>query len=351
MKKNIVILPGDGIGPEIIRQSVKILNAIAKKFKHHFIFYKGLIGSLSIKKNGVPITNTTLDICLKSDAVLLGAIGDPRYDNDPNLKIRPEQGLLKLRKLMKLYCNIRPIITYNKTLYSSPLKTEIIQKVNFVIYRELIGGIYFGNKGSYNNKAYDCCEYSSYEIESIGHLAFKAALKRNKKLTLVDKANVLETSRLWRKQIKKIYNNYKDVNLQYLFVDNAAMKIIMNPKELDVILTENMFGDILSDEASTIVGSIGLIPSASIGKQNALFEPIHGSYHKASGKNIANPLASVLSVAMMLSYFGLNKEAMLVEKTVNITLNKTNCTEDICSSNSIGTEELGDILVKKIFSS
>lgn len=346
MNKNIVIIPGDGIGPEIIRQSVKVLNAIAKKFKHNFIYYNALVGSLAIKKNGVPITKSTIEICFKSDAVLLGSIGDPIYDNDPNIKIRPEQGLLALRKELNLYCNIRPIINY--TLYNCPLKKEIIKQVNFVIYRELIGGIYFGKKGYCKNKAYDCCEYSSFEIERIGHIAFRAALKRNKKLTLVDKANVLETSRLWRTKITKIYNIYKNVNLQYLFVDNAAMQIIINPKEFDVILTENMFGDILSDEASSIVGSIGLIPSASIGKTNALFEPIHGSYHKASGNNIANPLASVLSVAMMLNYFGMNKEALLVEKTVNMSIKNKKCTSDIWSSNYIGTEEVGDYLEKKI---
>jgi 3-isopropylmalate dehydrogenase len=289
-----------------------------------------------------------MNICLKSDAVLLGAIGDPISDNNPNIKIRPEQGLLTLRKEMKLYCNIRPIINYTKTFYNYHLNPEILKTVNFVIYRDLIGGIYFGKKGYYNNKAYDCCEYSSFEIESIGHIAFKASLKRKKELTLVDKANVLETSRLWRNKIKKIYNFYQPVKLQYIFVDNAAMQIIINPNDLDVILTENMFGDILSDEASTIVGSIGLIPSASIGKNNALFEPIHGSYHKASGKNLANPFASVLSVAMMLNYFCLNTEAMLLEKTVYMAIKYRKCTEDICSSNQLGTEEVGDLLVKKL---
>ena len=349
MKKKIALLPGDGIGPEITRQAVKVLNAIAKKFNHDFIYYQALAGATAIEHTGSPMPKETLDICLDSDAILFGAIGDSKYDNDPNAKIRPEQGLLKIRKELGLYCNIRPIMTYNTLLDRSPLKKENIKGVDFIIYRELIGGIYFGEKKRSSNWAYDKCSYSSNEIERIAHAAFKASLVRRKKLTLVDKANVLETSQLWREVVKKLANKYyPEVEVDFLFIDNAAMQIILNPYSFDILLTENMFGDILSDEASVITGSIGLLPSASIGDKNALFEPVHGSYPQASGKNIANPLACILSASMMLDYLGLSDEAQLIRKVVNYSISQDKLTVDISFNKAIGTEEVGDFLVQEI---
>ena len=300
MKKKITVIEGDGIGPEVTAQSVFVLNAIAKFFHHEFVYDYCLMGAVAIDKTGDPLPNKTIESCLESDAILFGAIGHPKYDNDPNAKVRPEQGLLKLRKTLQLYANIRPVTTYPTLQFLSPLKSKNIEDVDFVIFRELTGGIYFGDKelAEDGNWASDACVYSREEIERVAELAFKAAQQRKKHVTLVDKANVLETSRLWRKVVQEMASQYPDVKVDYLFVDNAAMQIILNPKQFDVILTENMFGDILSDEASVITGSLGLLPSASIGKGAALFEPIHGSYPQAAGKDIANPMGSILSAAM-----------------------------------------------------
>src|SRR5450755_1079763 len=322
MKKNIAVIPGDGIGPEVTRQSIKVLNAVALKFHHNFNFTYGLMGAVAIDKTGDPLPQATIDLCLESDAILFGAIGHPKYDNDPAAKVRPEQGLLRLRKELQLFANIRPITTYPSLHHLSPLKEKRLSEVDFIIYRELTGGIYFGKKETNANgtEASDLCIYNKNEIERIAHLAFVAAQQRRKKLTLVDKANVLETSRLWRKTVQSMAASYPDVQVDYMFVDNAAMQIIVNPKQFDIILTENMFGDILSDEASVISGSLGLLPSASVGVSSALFEPIHGSYPQAAGKDIANPLGSVLSAAMMLDHFGLYKEADLVREAVEWTL-------------------------------
>ena len=346
MKKNIAVIEGDGIGPEVTRQSVKVLDAIAEKFGHEFNYSYCLMGAVAIDKTGTPLPQETIDICLDSDAILFGAIGHPKYDNDPTAKVRPEQGLLGLRKALQLYANIRPINTYPSLHHLSPLKTKNIEDVDFVIYRELTGGIYFGKKetNAEGNYAVDECSYSSEEIERIAHLAFQSAQKRRKKLTLVDKANVLETSRLWRKVVKEIAAQYADVELDFLFVDNAAMQIILNPKQFDVILTENMFGDIISDEASVISGSLGLLPSASIGGHSALFEPIHGSYPQAAGKDIANPLGSILSAAMMLDHFQLHKEANLVREAVNWTLTNGFVTKDIEPVNFYFTSTVGDLI-------
>ncbi|YBU88219.1 MAG: 3-isopropylmalate dehydrogenase [Candidatus Walczuchella monophlebidarum] len=348
MKKNIAILSGDGIGPEIMRQSIKVLNAIAKKFNHNFVYQEALIGAIAIQKTGDPLPKETLEICMESDAVLLGTVGNTNYDSDH--KIRPEQGLLKIRKVLDLYCNIRPITTYDLLMNSSPLKMEYIKGTDFIIYRELISGIYFGQKGrSVDGKqAYDYCCYSYDEIERIGRDAFKAALLRKKKLTLVDKANVLETSRLWREIIKKISIDYPEVIVDFLLVDNASMQIILNSSRFDIILTENLFGDILSDESSVITGSIGLLPSASIGRKNALFEPVHGSYPQAEGKNIANPLGCVLSAAMMLDYLELSNEAQEIRKSVENSIHNKKSTVDICKHKSLGTEEVGDFLSQYI---
>lgn len=280
MKKRIAVIEGDGIGPEVTRQAVKVLNAVAAAFNHEFDYSYCLMGADAIDKTGTPLPDETIDICLNSDAILFGAIGHPKYDNDPAAKVRPEQGLLKLRKSLQLYANIRPVTTYSSLFHLSPLKSKNIEGVDFIIYRELTGGIYFGKKetAADGSQASDDCTYSREEIERIAHLAFQHARKRKNKLTLVDKANVLETSRLWRKVVQELALQYSDVAVDYMFVDNAAMQIILNPKQFDVILTENMFGDIISDEASVISGSLGLLPSASVGKGAALFEPIHGSY-------------------------------------------------------------------------
>ena len=331
MNKNIIVIPGDGIGPEVTFQSIKVLSAIATTYSHTFNFEYCLMGADAIKKTGDPLPQETLDACRRSDAVLFGAIGHPKYDNDPLAKVRPEQGLLRLRKELALFANIRPIAAYPALQHLSPLKENLLQDVDFVIYRELIGGIYFGKKETNEaaTNAFDVCSYDRSEIEPIARLAFAAAQQRKKKLTLVDKANVLETSRLWRKVIQETAPQYPDVKVNYMFVDNAAMQIIVNPKQFDVILTENMFGDILSDEASVISGSIGLLPSASIGVSSALFEPIHGSYPQAAGKDIANPIGSILSVGMMLDHFGLHEEAKDVRDAVEWTLANGFVSQDI----------------------
>ncbi|WP_081209911.1 3-isopropylmalate dehydrogenase [Salegentibacter sediminis] len=346
MKLKIAVLPGDGIGPEITQQSVKVLKAVADRFDHHFQFEDALVGAAAIDLLNNPLPEATLELCKKSDAVLFGAIGHPKYDNDPDAKVRPEQGLLQLRKGLGLFANIRPVKAYDKLIEQSPLKADRIAGADMVIYRELTGGIYFGDKFTAEDgqSATDVCTYSVEEISRMAHLAFKAAQQRSKKLTLVDKANVLETSRLWRKTVTKIGEEYPDVALDFLFVDNAAMQMILNPTQFDVILTENMFGDILSDEASVIGGSIGLLASASVGKENAMFEPIHGSYPQATGKGIANPVASILSAAMLLEHFGLVDEAEAVKKAVELSIKLNVCTIDINKDNHYTTEKVGDFL-------
>ena len=350
MKYTIAVLPGDGIGPEVIEQAKKALNAIADVYEHTFIYKEAMMGACAIDNTGNPLPNETLKVCKKSDAILFGAIGHPKYDNDPTAKVRPEQGLLKLRKELGLFCNIRPVKAYEKLIKNSPLKKEIIEGTDISIYRELTGGIYFGNKklSKDGTVAFDDCSYSVKEIERIAHLAFKEAQTRRKKLTLVDKANVLETSRLWRKTVTALANQYPDVALDFLFVDNAAMQLILNPKQFDVILTENLFGDIISDEASVIGGSIGLLASASIGKENALFEPIHGSFPQATGKNIANPLASILSAAMLLQHLGLHKEASAIERAVEKSLSLEITTEDINNNQAFTTAKVGDFIADYI---
>ena len=351
MNYTIAILSGDGIGPEVTEQSCKVLNAIAECYNHTFTFTKGLVGAVAIDETGDPLPEETLRVCHEADAVLFGAIGHPKYDNDPSAKIRPEQGLLKLRKSLGLFCNIRPVTTYKELVDNSPLKRDIVEGASFTIYRELTGGIYFGSKelSEDGQVAVDNCSYSVVEIERIAHLAFKAAQSRNKKLTLVDKANVLETSRLWRKTVTNMAAQYPDVFLDFLFVDNAAMQLILNPKQFDVILTENLFGDIISDEASVIGGSIGLLASASVGTHNALFEPIHGSFPQGAGKDIANPLASILSVAMMLEHFGLYEEAEAIQKGVEKSLELGISTEDINPNYPFSTSKVGDFIADYIF--
>ena len=350
MKFNIAIIPGDGIGPEVTRQAQKALDAVADEYGHTFTYTTALMGACAIDKTGNPLPEETIDICEKSDAILFGAIGHPKYDNDPSAKVRPEQGLLRLRKSLGLFCNVRPVKAYEQLIENSPLKQEIISGADMTIYRELTGGIYFGEKhlSEDGQVASDGCSYSVEEISRIAHLAFKEAQNRRKKITLVDKANVLETSRLWRKTVTEIAKEYPDVTLDFLFVDNAAMQMILNPKQFDVILTENLFGDIISDEASVIGGSIGLLASASVGKENGLFEPIHGSYPQATGKGIANPLASILSAAMLLRHLGLQEEADSVEKAVEKSLELKFTTIDLNPKKPLSTSKVGDFIADYI---
>lgn len=352
MKYTIAVIPGDGIGPEVTNQAKKALEAIADVYDHIFIFKEAQMGACAIDATGNPLPDKTIEICKKADAILFGAIGDPKYDNDPSAKVRPEQGLLKLRKELGLFCNVRPVKAYEQLIDNSPLKREIIAGTDIAIYRELTGGIYFGTKelSEDGQTAFDGCSYNVEEISRITHLAFKAAQNRRKKLTLVDKANVLETSRLWRKTVTQIAKEYSDVQLDFLFVDNAAMQMILNPNQFDVILTENLFGDIISDEASVIGGSIGLLASSSIGKTSALFEPIHGSFPQAKGKDIANPLASILSAAMLLEHLGLHEEAKTIEKAVEKSLVLGITTEDIKGKNnfSASTSKVGDFIADYI---
>ena len=350
--KNIAVLPGDGIGPEVIDQAIKVLNTIANKFGHTFTYAHGLIGAAAIDETGNPYPDETEAICRQADAILFGAIGHPKYDNDPSAKVRPEQGLLKMRKSLGLFANIRPVTTYDTLASISPLKDEIIKGVDFVVFRELTGGIYFGEpRGRSENgeSAFDTCTYSAYEIERVTALAFEAAQKRSKRLTLVDKANVLATSRLWREKVTAMAINYPDVELDFMFVDNAAMKIIQNPKHFDVVVTENMFGDILTDEASVLTGSLGMLPSASIGKGVSLYEPIHGSYPQVAGMGKANPLAAILSAAMLLNHsFGLLTESKAIEDAVKSAISAGVCTEDLKPSKVHSTAEVGEYIVKAI---
>jgi 3-isopropylmalate dehydrogenase len=346
MEKQIAVIKGDGIGPEVTAQAIKVLNAVGERFGHKFHYSYGLMGADAIDKTGSPLPAETLTLCEESDAILFGAIGHPKFDNDPLAKVRPEQGLLQLRKSLQLFANIRPVNTWPSLHHLSPLKRERLEDVNFVIYRELTGGIYFGAKetAADGSAASDTCVYHRSEIERIAHLAFKAAGERRKKVTLVDKANVLETSRLWRKVVQEVAPTYPDVTVDYMFVDNAAMQIIMAPAQFDVVLTENMFGDILSDEASVIAGSLGMLPSASIGTHTAMFEPIHGSYPQAAGKDIANPVGSILSAAMLLDYLGLSDEAKLVQNAVRWALDTRFITKDIDPINYYFTSTVGDLI-------
>jgi len=350
----IAKLPGDGIGPEIVEQAEKVLNAIAKKFNHQFEFTFGLIGACAIDAVGNPYPAETHELCMKSDAVLFGAIGDPRFDKDPKAKIRPEQGLLAMRKALGLFANIRPVTTFKSLIDKSPLKRELIEGADFVVIRELTGGIYFGEpRGRSENglTAFDTLIYTKEEITRVTKLAIQYAMKRRKKLTAVDKANVLASSRLWRETVQELAIENPEVAIDFMYVDSAAMKLIQNPKFFDVVVTENMFGDILTDEASVITGSLGLLPSASIGLHTSVFEPIHGSYPQAAGKNIANPLGTILSAALLLDYaLNLPKEAALVQEAVEKSLDEGFVTEDITHENAKTTSQVGDWIVNYILS-
>jgi len=351
MNIKIALLPGDGIGPEITSQAVKVVKAIAGKFNHKLQIEEGLVGAIGIDKAGDPFPDETFELCKRSDAVLFGAIGDPKYDNDPTAKIRPEQGLLAMRKKLGLYANVRPVTIFRSLLKKSPIRQELIENVDIIVIRELTGGIYFGEKGRSDdgNTAFDTNLYTRHEVDRIVRLACKYAMNRSKKLTIVDKANVLETSRLWRETSQDIVKEFPELQTNYMFVDNAAMQLIQNPEQFDVMVTENMFGDILTDEASVISGSLGLLPSASIGKLTSVFEPIHGSYPQAKGKNIANPLGTILSAAMMFEYaFKLDKEAELIREAVSSSLDNNFTTEDISDSNPKKTSEVGGWIINYI---
>jgi 3-isopropylmalate dehydrogenase len=352
MEFNIAVLSGDGIGPEIIDQAKKVITAVGKKFSHKFNFKHGLVGAFAIDKTGNPLPVETLDLCKSSDAVLFGAIGDPKYDNNPAAKVRPEQGLLAMRKELGLYANVRPVTTFTSLIDKSPLKKDIVTGVDIMMVRELTGGIYFGKpqgRSEDGDTAYDSCVYSRFEIERVVKLACVYAMARSKKLTVVDKANVLATSRLWRETALRIAKDYKDLTIDFMFVDNAAMQLIQNPGKFDVIVTENMFGDILSDEASVLTGSLGLLPSASIGLSTSVFEPIHGSYPQAAGKNIANPLGTILSVAMMFDLaFNLKTEAAIVRTVVEKSIEADFVTEDLNRIHPQSTSDIGDWIAKYI---
>jgi 3-isopropylmalate dehydrogenase len=351
MNFKIALLAGDGIGPEIVEQAVKVLKAIGTKYNHDFQFTEARVGAAAIDECGNPYPDETHELCMQSDAVLFGSIGDPKYDNDPKAKVRPEQGLLAMRKKLGLYANIRPVSTFPSLLHKSPLRRDLVEGADFVVIRELTGGIYFGEprgRSEDGNKAYDTCVYSKDEVKRIVDLAFDYARKRDKRLTVVDKANVLATSRLWRETVQDMVPENKDVEVDYMFVDNAAMQIIQWPKKFDVMVTENMFGDILSDEASVITGSLGLLPSASVGIHTSVYEPIHGSYPQAAGKNIANPLATILSAAMLLDGLNLSGEAQTVRDTVTKSLDEGIVTEDISEGKAWSTSEVGDWISKNL---
>lgn len=352
MKFNIALLAGDGIGPEVIDQAVKVSDAVAKKFGHDITWLPALTGAAAIDAVGEPYPDETHDICKNSDAVLFGAIGHPKYDNDPSATVRPEQGLLKMRKALGLFANVRPTFTFPSLLEKSPLKRERIEGTDLVFLRELTGGIYFGEKGRRDGgeTAFDNCVYTRAEVQRLAKKGFELAMTRSKKLCCVDKANVLETSRLWRETVQAMEKDYPEVEVSYEFVDAVAMRLVQWPNSYDVLITENLFGDILTDEASVISGSMGLMPSASMGNDVALFEPIHGSYPQATGLNIANPMATVLSAAMMFeTAFNLPEEGKAIRDAVNKALTEGVVTEDLADGGkAYGTKEVGDWLAANI---
>lgn len=347
MKLKIAVLSGDGIGPEIMEQGVAVLDAVAAKFGHEITYKEAICGAAAIDMVGDPFPEDTFKTCQQADAVLFAAVGDLRFDNDPTAKVRPEQGLLAMRKRLGLFANIRPVQTFKCLLHKSPLKDELIRNADFICIRELTGGMYFGEKYQDNDKAYDTNYYTRHEIERILRVAYQYARKRRRHLTVVDKANVLASSRLWRQVAKELEPEYPDVKTDYMFVDNASMRMLIEPTFFDVMVTENTFGDILTDEGSCISGSMGLLPSASTGESTPVFEPVHGSWPQAAGKNIANPLAQILSVAMLLEHFDLKVEGALVRKAVDASLDANVRTPEIQVEGGIhyGTKEVGEWIV------
>lgn len=349
----IAVLPGDGIGPEIVKQALDVTKTVCDKYGYQLEYKEAIVGACAIDAVGNPYPPETHELCMQSDAVLFGAIGDPKFDNDPSAKVRPEQGLLKMRKDLGLYANIRPVSTFPQLLHKSPLRADLVDGADFMCIRELTGGMYFGRpqgRSEDGNTAYDTCVYTREEVERILHLAYKFAGQRRKKVTIVDKANVIATSRLWRQIGQEIAPQYPDIETEFMFVDNAAMRIIQWPKSFDVLVTENLFGDILTDEASVITGSLGMLPSASIGLHTSVFEPIHGSYPQAAGKNIANPLATILSAALMFEYaFGMMEEGKLIRNAVTASMEAGIVTEDIADgAKAYSTTEVGEWIVKWI---
>ena len=343
MKLKIAVLPGDGIGPEIMKQGVAVMEAVAKRFGHEFEYEEALCGACAIDAVGNPYPEETHEVCMRSDAVLFAAVGDLKYDNDPTSPIRPEQGLLAIRKRLGLFANVRPVTTFDCLLHKSPLKEELLRGTDFVVIRELTGGMYFGEKYQDNDRAFDTNVYTRPEIERILKVAFEMAMTRRRHLTVVDKANILASSRLWRQIAKEMEKQYPDVTTDYMFIDNASMRVLTEPRFFDVIVTENTFGDILTDETSCITGSMGLQPSASLGEHTPLFEPVHGSWPQATGQNIANPVAQILSAAMLLEYFELAEEGAAVRRAVMASLDANVRTPEIQveGGQHYGTREVG----------
>lgn len=353
MELKIAVLAGDGIGPEISAEGVKVMKAVCSKFGHQVTFTEALCGAAAIDVVGNPFPEETLKACQDADAVLFSAVGDPRFDNNPNAKVRPEQGLLAMRKQLGLFANIRPVQTFDCLIHKSPLKEELVRGADFVCIRELTGGMYFGEKKEGDDYAYDTNAYSRHEVERILKVAFEYAQRRRKHLTVVDKANVLASSRLWRKVAQEMAPQYPDVQTDYMYVDNASMRMIQDPKFFDVMVTENTFGDILTDEGSCISGSMGLLPSASTGESTPVFEPIHGSWPQAKGLNIANPLAQILSVAMLFEYFNLKEEGTLIRRAVDASLEANVRTPEIqvAGGEKYGTKEVGQWITDFILQS
>lgn len=350
MNFKIAVLPGDGIGPEISQVGVDVMTAVCKRFGHEVEYNYALCGAAAIDTVGDPFPDATYQVCKDADAVLFSAVGDPKFDNDPAAKVRPEQGLLAMRKQLGLFANIRPVETFDCLIHKSPLKTELVKGADFICIRELTGGMYFGEKHEEPDMAYDTNKYTRAEVERILRVGYEYAMRRRKHLTVVDKANVLASSRLWRRIAQEMAPQYPDVTTDYMYVDNAAMRMIQEPRFFDVMVTENTFGDILTDEGSVISGSMGLLPSASTGESTPVFEPIHGSWPQAAGKDIANPLAQILSVAMLFEYFGLKEEGACVREAVNASLDSYVRTPDIQEDGypHYGTKAVGAWIVDYI---
>lgn len=347
MKLNIAVLAGDGIGPEISEQGVAVMTAVCQKFGHEVTYKQALVGAAAIDAVGDPFPEETYQACKEADAVLFSSVGDPKFDNNPNAKVRPEQGLLAMRKKLGLFANIRPVQTFDCLIHKSPLKDELVRGADFVCIRELTGGMYFGEKKEGDDYAYDTNAYSRHEVECILKVAYEYAGRRRKHLTVVDKANVLASSRLWRKVAQEMAPQYPDITTDFMYVDNASMRMIQEPTFFDVMVTENTFGDILTDEGSCITGSMGLLPSASTGESTPVFEPIHGSWPQAKGLNIANPLAQILSVAMLFEYFNLMEEGRLIRAAVDASLDSNVRTPEIQvkGGEKYGTKEVGAWIV------
>lgn len=350
MNLKIAVLAGDGIGPEISEQGVNVLTAVAEKFGHNVSYKSALCGAAAIDAVGDPFPEETFLTCQEADAVLFSAVGDPKFDNNPSATVRPEQGLLAMRKKLGLFANIRPVQTFDCLVHKSPLKDELVRGADFICIRELTGGMYFGAKLEGDDEAYDTNHYTRAEVERILRVAYNYARQRRHHLTVVDKANVLASSRLWRKVAQQMAPEYPDVTTDYMYVDNASMRMIQEPRFFDVMVTENTFGDILTDEGSCITGSMGLLPSASTGEHTPVFEPIHGSWPQGKGLNIANPLAQILSAAMLFEYFGLKEEGALIREAVDESLAQNVRTPEIQVEGGAkyGTREVGQWIVDYI---